>query len=121
MRMFRKGDHYLLIVADYSIESGLDWWIPFFWGIGVSVLLFIVMVIEINLDQRGLIPNWLFSWLPDNRHKKEAFILVFLGSFILWVIVTLARMGELGDVINDLLRELLSPFRFLLPKRRSRK
>ena len=122
IRTLRKGDHYLLVMVDQSSESGLDWWMPFFWGIGISILIFIFIVVKIALDQRGLIPSWVFGWISDDRQtQKFEFTLIVLGCFGLWLIVKLAKLGALGEVTKTLFSGVLSTFSFLHPKRRSRK
>jgi hypothetical protein len=119
IRTLRKGDHYLLVMVDQSGESGLDWWVPFFWGIGISVLIFILIVAEDALDQRGLIPKWVFGWISqDPQTRKFEFSLIFWGCLGLWLITRLAKSGALGDVAKTLFSDTLS---FLRPKGRSQK
>jgi len=122
IRTLRKGDHYLLVMVDQSSESGLDWWMPILWGIGISVLIFILMVVESALDQRGLIPRWVFGWISNDRQTERfEFSLLFYGCFGLWIIVKLAKSGALGEVTKTFFSGILSTFSFLRPKRRSRR
>jgi hypothetical protein len=122
IRTLRKGDHYVLVMVDQSSDSGLDWWMPFFWGVGISILFFIVLVVKTALDERGLIPGWVFGWNSDDRStQKLEFTLMLLGCFGLWFIVKLAKLGELGDVAKALFGGILSTFSFLRPKGRPRK
>jgi hypothetical protein len=118
----RKGDHYLLVMVDQSSDSGLDWWKPFFLGIGISVLFCILIVVETDLDERGLIPSWVFGWISNDRStQKLEFTLMLFGCFGLWFIVRLAKLGALRSVTKTLIRGLLPPFSFSRPKGRSRK
>jgi len=122
VRTLRRGDHYILVMIDQSSDIGLGWWVPVFWGIGISVLLFILAMAKATLDATGLIPNWLFGWIPNDRQtQREAFYLIVVGCFGLWGVVTLAKAGDFGDVTKTLMRGALSPFSFLSSKRRSRK
>jgi len=122
IRTLRKGDHYVLVMVDQSSDSGLDWWMPFFWGVGISILSFIVFVVKTALDERGLIPSWVFGWISDDRStQKLEFTLMLLGCFGLWFIVRLAKLGELGGVAKTLFGGILSTFSFLRPKGRPRK
>jgi len=43
IRTLRKGDHYLLVMVDQSKVSGITWWMPILWGIGISILIAILM------------------------------------------------------------------------------
>ena len=45
IRKLREGDHYLLIMVDQSKVSGVTWWMPILWGIGIGVLIAILIVI----------------------------------------------------------------------------
>jgi len=122
IRTLRKGDHYLLVMADQSNESGLDWWMPFFWGIGISVLIFIFIIVKAALDQRGLIPSWIFGWISNDRQtRKFEFTLLVLACFGLWLIVKLAKLGVLGNVTKTLFSGVLPALSLLRPKPRSRK
>jgi hypothetical protein len=97
IRTLRKGDHYILIMEDQSRDSSLDWWMPFFWGIGIGILIFIFVVVKAALDQRGLIPSGVFGWISDDRQtQKLEFTLILLGCVGLWFIVKLAKLGALG-------------------------
>ena len=122
LRTLRKGDHYLLVMVNQRSDSGLDWWMPFFWGIGISFLIFIFIVIKIDLDERGLIPSWVFGWISDDRSTQRLeFTLIGLGCFGLWFAIKLAKLGELGDVAKALFSGIVSIFSFRSSKRRSRK
>jgi hypothetical protein len=122
IRTLRKGDHYILVMVGQSRDFGLGWWMPVFWGIGISVVLFIVAIVKDALGARGLIPNWLFGWISnDPRTQMEAFYLIVVGSFGLWGLITLARAGDFDAEIKASRQRLLSPFSFLSRKRRSRK
>jgi hypothetical protein len=44
IRTLRKGDHYLLVRVDQSKVSGITWWMPVLWGIGISILIAILML-----------------------------------------------------------------------------
>jgi hypothetical protein len=39
----RKGDHYLLVMVGQSKLSGITWWMPILWGIGISILIAILI------------------------------------------------------------------------------
>jgi len=122
IRTLRKGDHYLLVMLDQSSESGLDWWMPILWGIGIGVLIGVLLLVEVDLDQRGLIPSWVFGWISNDRQTQRfEFSVIFYGCFGLWLIVKLAKLGALGDVTKTLLSGILSTFSFLRPKGRSRR
>lgn len=122
IRTLRKGDHYLLVMVDQSSESRLDSWMPFLGGIGIAVLIFILIVVKTALDQRGLIPSWVFGWISEDRQTQRVeFSLILLGCLGLWLIVKLAKAGALGDVSKTLFGGVLSTFSFLRPKGRSRK
>ena len=122
IRALRKGDHYLLVMVDQSSESGLDWWMPILWGIGIGALIGVLLIAKVELDQRGLIPSWVFGWISDDRQtQKFEFTLIVLGGVGLWFIVKLAKLGALGDVTKTLLSGILSTFSFRSPKGRSRK
>jgi hypothetical protein len=43
IRTLRKGDHYLLVMVDQSMVSGITWWMPILWKIGISILIAILM------------------------------------------------------------------------------
>ena len=122
IRTLRKGDHYLLVMVDQSSESGLDWWMPILWGIGIGVLIGVLLIAKVELDQRGLIPSWVFGWISDDHQtQKFEFTLIVLGCVGLWFIVKLAKLGALGEVTKTLLSGIFSTFSFRSPKGRSRK
>jgi hypothetical protein len=122
IRTLRKGDHYLLVMVDQFSESGLDWWMPILWGIGIGALIGVLLIAKVELDQRGLIPSWVFGWISDDRQtQKFEFTLIVLGCVGLWFIVKLAKLGALGDVTKTMLSGILSTFSFRSPKGRSRK
>jgi hypothetical protein len=102
-------------MLDQSSASG---WTPFFWGVGIGVLICVLIFVEIGLEEKGLIPNWLFGWFSnDPQTRKLKFSLILYGCVGLWFIVKMARLGALGDVT----KALLSTFSFLRPKGRSRR
>jgi hypothetical protein len=122
IRTLRKGDHYLLVMVDQSSESGIAWWMPILWGIGISILIAILIAVEITLDQKGLIPNWLFGWISNDRQtRKLQFSLIFFGTLGLWIVIRLAKLGVLGETIKTVLSGILSSFSFLRPKGGSRR
>jgi len=122
IRALRKGDHYLLVMVDQSSEPALDWWMPILWGIGIGALIGVLLIAKVELDQRGLIPSWVFGWISDDRQtQKFEFTLIVLGGVGLWFIVKLAKLGALGDVTKTLLSGIFSTFSFRSPKGRSRK
>jgi hypothetical protein len=122
IRTLRKGDHYLLVMVDQSSTADLAWWMPILWGFGISVVIFILIVVETSLDRRGLIPSWVFGWISSDRQtQKFQFSLIISGTIGIWFIVKLARLGALGDVAKTLLNSLLSTFSFLRLKGRSRR
>jgi hypothetical protein len=122
IRTLRKGDHYLLVMVDQSGESGLDWWMPILWGIGIGALIGVLLIAKVELDQRGLIPSWVFGWISDDRQTRRfEFYLIIFGCFGLWLVTKLAKLGVLGDVTKTLFSGILSTFSFLSPKGRTRK
>jgi hypothetical protein len=122
IRTLRKGDHYLLVMVDQSSQSDVVWWMPILWGIGIGALIGVLIIVKVELDQRGLIPSWVFGWISDDRQtQKLEFSLIFFGCFGLWLIVKLAKLGALGDVTKTLLSGILSTFSFRSPKGRSRR
>jgi len=122
IQTLRKGDHYLLVMVDQSSESGVAWWMPILWGIGISILIFILIVIESALDQRGLIPRWVFGWISNDRQTRRLqFSLILYGTIGVWIVLRLAKLGVLGDISKTVFRSTLSTFSFLRPKGRSRR
>ena len=45
IRTLREGDHYLLVMVAQSKISGVAWWMPILWGIGISILIAILMAL----------------------------------------------------------------------------
>ena len=45
IRTLREGDHYLLVMVAQSKVSGVAWWMPILWGIGISILIAILMAL----------------------------------------------------------------------------
>jgi hypothetical protein len=122
IRTLRKGDHYLLVMVDQSRESGMAWWKPILWGIGIAILIFILIIVEFALDQKGLIPRWVFGWISDDRETQKFQVLLLLyGSIGLWFIVKLAKLGALREVTKTVFNSLLSAFSSLRPKGRPRR
>jgi hypothetical protein len=122
IRTLRKGDHYLLVMLDQSRESGVAWWMPILWGIGISILIFILIVVETALDQRGLIPGWVFGWISNDRQtRKLQFSLILYGTLGLWIVIRFAKLGVLGDITKTVFSSILSTFSFLRPNGRSRR
>ncbi len=122
IRTLHKGDHYLLVMVNQSNQSEVGWGMPILWGIGIAVLIFVVIVVKAELDQKGLIPSWVFGWVSTNTlDQKMEFSLVLCGCFGLWLIVKLAKSGDLGDTTKTLFRGIVSTFSFLRPKGPSRK
>jgi len=122
IRTLRKGDHYLLVMVDQSSESDIAWWTPILRGIGISILIAILVAVEITLDQRGLIPNWLFGWISNDRQtRKLQFSLILFGTLGLWIVIKLAKLEVLGDIIKTVFSSILSSFSFLRPNRGSRR
>jgi hypothetical protein len=120
IRTLRKGDHYLLVMVDQSRESGVAWWMPILWGIGIGILIFILMVVEIALDQRGLIPGWVFGWISNDRQtRKLEFFLI--GTVGLWILIKFAKSGVLGDITKTVFSSILSTLPFRRPNGRSRR
>jgi hypothetical protein len=118
VRTLRKGDHYLLVMLDQSSASGIGGWMPFLRGIGIGVLICVLIFVEISLEEKGLIPKWLFGWFSnDPQTQKLKFSLILYGCVGLWFILKLARLGALRDVTKT----LLSTFSFLRPKGPSRR
>ena len=93
IRTLRKGDHYILVMVDQSgSESGIGRWTPVLWGIGIGVLICFLTIAEVDLDQRGLIPRWVFGWISDDpQAQKLGLSSIVLGCFGLWLIVKLAK------------------------------
>ena len=122
IRTLRKGDHYLLVMVDQSRESGVAWWMPILWGIGISILIFILIVVETALDQKGLIPGWVFGWISNDRQtRKLQFSLIIYGTVGLWILIKFAKLGVLGDIIKTVFSSILSTLSFLRPNGRSRR
>lgn len=122
IRTLRKDDHYLLVMLDQSSTSDVGSWTPFLWGIGIGILICILMVIKMALDERGLIPGWVFGWISDApRTAGFELSLIFCVCVGLWLIVKLARLGALKDVTRTLFAVMLSTFSFLRPKGPSRR
>lgn len=122
IRTLRQGDHYLLVMVDQSSGSDVVWWMPILWGIGIGALIGVLTIVKVELDQRGLIPSWVFGWISDDRQtQKLEFSLIFFGFLGLWLIVKLARFGALADVTKTLLSGILSTFSFRSPRGRSRR
>jgi len=118
----RGEDHYLLVMVDRSSDSDVDWWVPILWGIGISVLIFILIVVESILDQKGLIPSWMFGWISNDRQtRKFQFSLILYGLVGLWFVVQLAKLGVLPEITKTMFSSILSNFASLRPKRRSRR
>jgi hypothetical protein len=122
LRTLRKGDHYLLVMVDQSNESGVAWWMPILWGIGISILIFILIFVEIALDERGLIPRWVFGWISNDRQtRRDQFSLIICGTLTLWLVIKFAKLGVLGRITKTVFSSVLSTFSFLRPKGRSRR
>src|SRR5258706_1656353 len=122
MRTLRKGDHYLLVMVDQSRESGAAWWVPILWGIGISILIFILGVVETALDQRGLIPGWVFGWISNDRQTRQfQFSLIFYGTVGLWILIKFAKLGVLREITKTVFTSILSALSFLRPNWRSRR
>jgi hypothetical protein len=122
IRTLRKGDHYLLVMVDQSSAADLNWWMPILWGFGIGILIVILIVVETSLDQRGLIPSWVFRWISSDRQtRKFQFSLILYGTIGIWFIVKLARLGALGDAAKTLFNSLVSTFSFHRPKGRPRR
>src|SRR6266436_7604392 len=71
IRTLRKGDHYLLVMVNQSSESGVAWWTPILWGIGISILIAILVAVEITLDKRGKIPNRLLGRISNDSQTRK--------------------------------------------------
>ena len=109
-------------MVDQSSDSGLDSWMPFFWGIGIGALIGVLAIAKAELDRRGLIPSWVFGWISDKpRTGGWELSLIFLGCLGLWQIAKLVKAGALGDVTKGLLSDILSAFSLRSTKGRSRK
>jgi hypothetical protein len=122
IQTLRKGDHYILVMLDQSVESGLAWWMPILWGIGIGILIFILIVVETTLDQRGLIPSWVFGWISNDRQTRRLQLsLILYGTLGLWILIKFAKLGVLGDITKTVFSGILSTFSFLRPKGRSRR
>jgi hypothetical protein len=122
IRTLRKGDHYLLVMVEQSSDSGLAWWLPILWGMGISVLVSIVIFVEIALEQKGLIPKWAFGWISSDRQTRRLeFSLILYGSIGLWIVIKFAKMGILGEITQTTVSSFISMFSFLRPRRRSSK
>jgi hypothetical protein len=122
IRTLRKGDHYLLVMVDQSRESGVPWWMPILWGIGISVVIFILIVVETALDQRGLIPGWVFGWISNDRQtRKLQFSLILYATLGLWILIKFAKLGVLREITKTVFSSIISTFSFLRPNGRSRR
>lgn len=122
IRILREGDHYILVMVDQAGDFGIGRWMPFFGGVAISVVFFVLVIGKDALDARALIPKWMFHWIPNDRQtQKEAFYLLVVGGFGLWGILTLARAGDFGVTAKTLVRGLLLPLNLLISKRRSHK
>lgn len=122
VRSLRKGDHYLLVMVDQSSESGIGWWIPVLWGIGIGILIGVLLLVKVDLEQKGLFPRWAFGWVSNDRQTQRLeFSLIFYGFFGLWLIVKLAKSGVLKDVTKNWFGGILSTFSFSRPKGRFRR
>ena len=117
-----KGDHYLRVMVNQASEPDVVWWMPILWGMGISVVVFILIVIEVSLDQRGLIPGWVFGWISDDPSTRQLqFYLILGGAVGLWVVIKFAKEGVLGEISKTLFSGILSTFSFLRPKGRFRR
>ena len=109
-------------MLDQSRESDVAWWVPILWGIGISVVIFILIVVESALDQQGLVPGWVFGWISDNRQtRKLQFSLMIYGTLGVWILIRFAKLGVLGEITKAIFSAILPMFSVLRPNRRSRR
>jgi len=118
----RGEDHYLLVMLNQSRQAGVDSWAPFLWGIGISILIALVLVVEAILDQKGFVPRWLFGWISDDRQTRTIqFYLILFGLLGLWVVIKLATLGAVRDMTKAAYDGIVSNLSSLLPRLRSRR
>lgn len=116
----RKGDHYLLVMVDQSLQpsAAMAWGI----GIGISIVISLLIILWTVLDEKGLIPKWVLGWISDDPlTRKLQFSLVILGLLAVWFVVKFAKLGVLGDIVKPAYNGILSKFSFPRPWKRFRR
>jgi hypothetical protein len=93
-----------------------------FWGVVIGVLIATLTVVEMELEQKGLIPSWVFGWIStDPQTRKFEFSILLCGGVGLWFLVSIAKQGAFKNIMKICLNPILSAFPFLRPKARSRR
>jgi hypothetical protein len=116
----RKEDHYLLVMVDESLElsAAMAWGI----GIGISFVIFLLMILWIALDEKGLIPKWVLGWISDDPQIRSLqFSLVILGLLAVWFVAQFAKLGALADIVKPAYNGILSKFSFPRARKRFRR
>jgi len=86
----RKGDHYLLVMLDQSLQPESDFWIVAGWSFLLAVGGIVAVGLWQYLDNNGWIPGWI---------SDLSFKLVLIGAACLWFLYKLFKLGVLGDYI----------------------
>ncbi len=120
----RKEDHYLLVMVDQSLQpsEAMAWGLGLGIGVGISIVLFLLTILWIALDEKGLIPKWVLGWISDDPLiRKLQFSLVIFGLLAVWFVVRFAKLGVLGEIVKPAYSGILQKFSFRRARKRFRR
>jgi hypothetical protein len=78
-----------------------NWFTPILWGVALSLLIGIPMIVMILLNQKGYLPSWVFGWVSNDREtQKHQFRLALTGLFAIWVATRFIKHGVFGEFVR---------------------
>src|ERR1700731_2197293 len=90
-----------------------SWWTPIIWGMGISGFLGLVVIAVILLEQKHLIPKWVFAWISNDRiTQKRQFVRMLCGLLALWFGARLLKIGFFGNTARTIYTGVLSKLKF---------
>jgi hypothetical protein len=93
------------------VRFSQSWWMPILFGILIALFLGGLVIAVIVLDQKGLIPMWVFGWIArDRATQRRQFLLALCSLLGLWLTTQLVRFGVFGEGASATYKRKLSQF-----------
>jgi hypothetical protein len=91
------------------VRFSQSWWMPILFGILIALFLGGLVIAVIVLDQKGLIPMWVFGWIArDRATQRRQFLLALCSLLGLWLTTQLVRFGVFGERARATYSRILS-------------
>jgi hypothetical protein len=86
-----------------------SWWTPIIWGMGIGGPASVIVIAVVLMEQRHVIPNWVFGWISASRDiQKRQFVRILWGVLPLVAAIQLLKVGFFGDLARTTYANVLS-------------